>query len=99
MNEKIPYWGSVLFSAVALFLLLVNIMIADVNRMSQYAISERQNTIAGGQTLNQVNQALIQMMAEASLKDNDTQLHDLLTAQGITLKNEAPAPAKSTDKK
>jgi len=113
MNEKLPYWGSLFFSATAIILLVVNISLSNNNRTLQTDVTQRQTQINGGQALSQVNQSLVQAMAEASLKNNNTQLHELLTAQGITLKTDKPAattpassstatpaaPAKPTSKK
>jgi hypothetical protein len=98
MNEKIPYWGSVGLSAVAMVLLVVNVSLLTTNRSTQADVGNRQNTIASGQTMNQVNQALVQAMAQAAIKDNDTKMRDLLTAQGITLKTEPTAAAKPAEK-
>ncbi len=105
MKEKLPYWASVLLSAVAIVLLVVNISLANANRLKQADLSQRQTTITEGQSLAQFNQGLVQSLAETSLKNNDLQVRDLLTGQGITLKSEptsAPAPAsdsKPADKK
>jgi hypothetical protein len=99
MNEKLPYWGSVFFSAAALLLLVVNISLANVNRATQADVAQRQNTIATGQQLAQLNQGLVQAMAEAALKNNNTHMRDLLATQGITLKNEPAPAAKPTEKK
>ena len=107
MKEKLPYWASVILSAFALVLLVVNITVANANRAKQQELAQGQSKIASGQTLAQLNQGLVQAIAEASLKNNDLQLRDLLTMQGITLKAEqapkapesAPAPAAKSDKK
>ena len=99
MNEKLPYCGAVLFSSIALVLLVINVSLATVNRAAQMEINQRQATIATGQQLSQLNQGLVQMMAEAALKNNNTQMRDLLTSQGFTLKNEPASTAKSSDKK
>jgi predicted Zn-dependent protease len=93
MDEKLTYWGSVIFSALALVLIVVNISLSNANRALQADVSQRQATINGGQALSQLNQSLVQALAEASVKDNNTQLRDLLSTQGITLKN---AAAKSS---
>ena len=98
MNEKLPYWGSVGFSALALFLLVVNVSLLNSNRAAQIEVNQRQSVIATGQTLSQVNQGLVQAMAEAAVKNNDTQMRALLTAQGITLRNEAAPSVKPAEK-
>lgn len=98
MNEKLPYCGAVLFSSIALVLLVINVSLATVNRAAQMEINQRQATLAAGQQLSQLNQGLVQMMAEAAIKNNNTKLRDLLTAQGITLKSEPASVAKSPEK-
>ena len=99
MNEKLPYWGSVVFSAVALVILVINVSLATINHAAQIDINQRQNTVMSGQSLDQLNKALVQMMAQAAVKENDTKMRDLLSSQGITLKSEPASAAKPTDKK
>jgi len=96
MKEKIAYQAAVLFSVVAVVLLVVNISLANSNRAKQVELGERQTTIAQGQTLSQLNQALVKQIADTSIRNDDSQLHELLTSQGITLKGDAAA--KPADK-
>ena len=88
MNQKLPYGASVLFSVIAIVLLVVNVYITTVVRTKQADLAQRQTTIANGQALAQLNQNLVRAMAESSIKNSDTQMRDLLTAQGITIKSE-----------
>jgi hypothetical protein len=97
MKEKIAYQASLLFSIVAVVLLAVNISLANSNRSIQNDLSKRQADIASGQTLSQLNQGLVRAIAETSLKYDDSQLRNILTEQGITLKGDAAATAKPTD--
>ena len=96
MKEKIAYQAAVLFSVVAVVLLVVNISLANSNRAKQVELGERQTTIAQGQTLSQLNQALVKQIADTSIRNDDSQLHELLTSQGITLRGDAAA--KPADK-
>ena len=89
MKEKLAYQASVFFSVVAVVLLVVNISLANINRSKQNDVAQRQATINSGQTLAQLNQGLVRAIADQSIKNSDTQLRDLLTAQGISLKNES----------
>ena len=89
MNEKLAYQASVFFSVVAVVLLVVNISLANINRSKQNDVAQRQTTIASGQTLAQLNQGLVRAIADQSIKNNDSQLRDLLTSQGISLKNDS----------
>jgi hypothetical protein len=97
MDEKITYWAAVAFGALALVLLVLNISFINGNRALQDEINQRQAVLNRGQTLNQVNQGLVQALANVAVKDNDAQVRDLLAAQGITLKSKADAAASATD--
>jgi hypothetical protein len=97
MDEKLSYWASVIFSAIALVLVIVNISISNINRAAQTDVAQRQATISGGQTLSQLNQNLVQALAEAAFKNNNLQLRDLLATQGITVKSE-PAKGDASEK-
>ena len=98
MSEKLPYWGSVALSSLALVLLVADISLANANRALQIDVSQRQSAVANGQTLNQLNQGLVQALAEASIKNNNTQLRELLSSQGITLHAEQDKTDKGGDK-
>jgi len=98
MDTRLPYWGSVFFSVFALVLLVVNVSLANANHSAQAEIQQRQAVIAAGDKFSQLNQGIVQALAEAAVKNNDTQARELLTSQGITVKANEPAPAKS-DKK
>lgn len=97
MDEKLAYWGSLLLSAVALVLVVVNISLANGNRDLQRDLATRQATINAGQQLSQLNQGLAQALAEAAVKNNNLQARDLLATQGITLRNDAVAPAAKAE--
>ena len=82
---------------MAIALIVADLSLSTSNRALQADVSQRQATIAEGQSLSQLNQELVQTMAEAVVKNNNLELRDLLSAQGITLKSEsaaAPAPAQ-----
>jgi hypothetical protein len=100
MDTRLPYWGSIIFSTIALILLVINVSMANTNRNMQVDIQTRQSIINGGQTFNQLNQGLIQAIAEAATKGGDTQMRDLLSAQGIQVKTEnGPINTAPADKK
>ena len=97
MDEKIAYWAAVAFGALALVLLVLNVSFINGNRAMQDEVNQRQLVINRGQTLSQVNQNLVQALANVAVKDSDTQVRDLLAAQGITLKPNAGANAAAAD--
>lgn len=96
MDEKITYWASVVLGAGALLLLVTNISMINSNQKTQRDVSDRQQAIARGNNLSQVNQSLVQLLVTSSIRDSDTQIKDLLAAQGITIKPQG-APAAATD--
>ena len=89
MNVKLSYWVSVVFGALSLILVVVNISLASSNRSMQSDLSQRASALTAGNSFNQLNQGLVQALAEAAVKNNDQQARELLSSQGITLKSEA----------
>ncbi len=97
MTDKILYWMSVLFSGLALLLLVVNTTLVKSNRDLQVEMSNRQASINAASNLTPLNQNLAQALAEVSLKNDDTDIRDLLTSQGITIRK--PDVKADTDSK
>jgi len=93
MNEKFLYWSSVMLGLAALVFLVTDIALFSGNRSLQTKISDRQTEIGRGTGLSQVNQALVQLLADASVKNNDAEIRTLLADQGITVKPTAVAKA------
>jgi hypothetical protein len=97
-KECIPYWATVLFSAVALVMLVVNISFSSAIRAKQSDISQRQSAISSAQALVQLDQGLMRAIAEVSQKNNDSQLRAVLEAQGVSLGEKPALNAKPADK-
>lgn len=93
--QRLPFSASFLLSAVALVLLVVNVSLVVSNRSKQTEMGQRQATIVSMQPVVQLHQALVNMMAEASIKNGDPQITALLSAEGITLNRNADRPAAS----
>jgi len=86
MDDKVAYLASVALSALALLLLVTDISLVNSNRQLQIEVNQRQAIINNGVNLSQINQGLVQALADFSIKDNDKEIRDLLAAQGITVK-------------
>jgi CHASE1-domain containing sensor protein len=99
MDDKAAYWASVLLSALALLLLVSNVALVNSNRNLQAEISQRQTAINSGINLSQLNNSLVQALADASIKNDDKDIRDLLAAQGITIKPKGAATADKETKK
>ncbi len=85
MTDKILYWTSVVLSGLALLLFVMDIGLISGNRNLQTEIAQRQGVIENAARLTPLNQNLAQALAEASVKNNDTEIRDLLAAQGIKI--------------
>jgi hypothetical protein len=102
MSDKVLYNGCMIFSLLALLLLVTNVCLVNSNRGLETQLSQRQNAINGSGPQSQLNTALVQALAQASVNDDDKDARDLLAAQGITIKAKgatgaagaATAPAK-----
>jgi hypothetical protein len=97
MDEKVFYWGSVVLSLTTLVLLVAEISLFGGNRALEAKINERQITINRGVNLGQINQTLVQMLADATVKNNDADIKNLLAAQGITIKPTAASAKPGED--
>jgi hypothetical protein len=94
MTEKILYWTSVAGAFVALLLLIGNIILISGNRQMQEEVGRRQAIIGNAGNLSNLNQSLAQALAEVAVKGKDSQIRDLLAAQGITVREQ---PVKSDE--
>ncbi|MDE2030497.1 MAG: hypothetical protein KGI97_08050 [Alphaproteobacteria bacterium] len=99
MNEKVTYWGSMAFGAIALILVVVNISLATSNQKLQTELAARQEQINEGQRLSLFNQNLVRVMAEDAIKGNNAPIRDLLAAQGITIKEHKAEEPKAENSK
>ncbi|MFY9287684.1 MAG: hypothetical protein WAO98_04190 [Alphaproteobacteria bacterium] len=93
MDDKVAYWASVALSALALLLLVINVALVNGNGRLTAEVNQRQATINNAVGFSQINQALVQALADASVKENDKSIKDLLNSQGITVKPKADADA------
>jgi hypothetical protein len=85
----------ILWPALILVLVVVNILISLGNQSIQAEVSERQQDIAQTIQLETLNRQLVTVLASLALKTNDEQLKKILAESGVDLGN-APesAPAK-----
>lgn len=91
MDDKVAYWASVALAALSLLLLITNVALINSNRNLQIEVNQRAAMINNATKLSNVNQALVQALADASVAEGDKDLRDLLAGQGITIKKNAKA--------
>jgi hypothetical protein len=99
MSEKIVYGIAILSGTLSLALLIADVALIEGNRQLQNDVTQRQSDIGKGASITQLNQNLIQALADAAVGSNDTAIKDLLAAQGITVKPKGAAGAASGDNK
>ena len=91
MDDKVAYWVSMVLGAIALLSVGTSIVVTGCNRTLQTEVNQRQAKINTSVGLSQLNQSLVQALADVSAKDDDKDIRDLLAAQGITFKARANA--------
>ena len=85
----------ILWPALILVLVVVNILISLGNQSIQAEVSERQQEIAQTIQLEALNRQLVTVLASLALKTNDEQLKKILAESGIDLgSGPEGAPAK-----
>lgn len=93
MNTKLLRGISLLAAALALVLTVANIALINSNRAMQDNANKRQKEISDAAQLGQLNQALVQSLAELVVNNNDSGAKELLSSQGITINAKAAAKA------
>jgi hypothetical protein len=86
MDDKVAYWASVTLGALALLIVVTHIVFTSSNRTLQAEVNQNQLKINSAVNLSQLNKSLVQALADASVKQNDKDIRDLLASQGITVK-------------
>lgn len=76
----------VVLAAVPLLLTVIDFVLARGNQSLQAELARRQHMIAEGAQIAHANQVLVREIAVTAVKDKDTQLRDLLSRNGITIK-------------
>lgn len=89
-----PARGGVAAAALGGVVLIIGVMTvwqAGVNRGLQEELAGNQERLAKAQTVANLDNNLVQLLAKAAVENNDTAIRNLLSANGVTL-NQGPAP-------
>lgn len=84
MLNKNQFMFLTALAVLSLCLTLANMIIYGGNRSVQAEVSQRAQYIQQSLQLQNMYNALVRELAQLSVKNNDTQLRDLLASQGIT---------------
>jgi hypothetical protein len=91
MQIAVLFWGATVVSAVALVLLVVNMMVASGNRARQAELGQRAQIIADVAQRSR-NVPLIRDLVIAAQKEPNTKIRALLTKYGIVFAPILPTP-------
>ncbi|MFA6280500.1 MAG: hypothetical protein WC612_06895 [Bdellovibrionales bacterium] len=92
MTEKILYWVTMLSTGAAFLLFVSNACMINSNQVRQNDINQKQLAISTASKVLPLNQQLSNALYEASVKNNDAKIRELLTSQGFVI------PEKGADK-
>jgi hypothetical protein len=93
MLKRWEYWMLTLPALVAAVLVAVNMSLFTANRSAQAEISSRAQYIQQSAQLEPLYREIVKALADLSVRNNDGQLRELLTKQGITVSANPPAAA------
>ncbi|MBY0519169.1 MAG: hypothetical protein K2P79_01950 [Sphingomonas sp.] len=96
-NGNSPARGGVAAAALGGVVLCIGVLTvwqAGVNRGLQQELAGNQEKLAKAQTIANLDNNLVQLLAKAAVENNDTAIRNLLSANGVTL-NQGPAPQQS----
>jgi len=80
------YWSLSAVAVACVMLVIINISLAQGNRELREKVNQRQTFIAQSVQLDKINKQLVNAIAQASVRDNDSALERVLTDQGIQIR-------------
>ncbi len=93
--NTLQYRILMLLGTLALLLSVVNALLFSSNREAQNEVSARAQYIQQSLQIEPLYQSLVKSLADLAARNGDTQLSDLLAAQGISFSAAPPAtPAR-----
>ncbi len=81
---------------LALVLVVANGVLFMGNRANQRLLSQRQQFVQQTAALESLYRDIVKSLAELALKDNDRQILDMLSAQGVNITVNPPSAAGAT---
>jgi hypothetical protein len=102
MLKKNEFWILTVLAVAAVVLAIVNMVMFTQNRAAQAEVGSRAQYIQGAAQVEPLYREMVKALADLAVRNNDTQLRDMLTKQGITLTAAppaAPAPAPAPEAK
>ena len=91
MLKKNEFWIVTALALVGLLLSIANMILFSQNRAAQAEVTGRAQYIQQAAQLEPLYRELVKALGELAIRNNDTELRDMLAKQGITLPTSAPA--------
>jgi len=93
MLKNREFWILTALAALGLVLALTNMILFGQNRQAQAEISSRAQFIQQSAQLEPLYREIVKALADLSVRNQDSQLRDLLAKQGITVSANPPPAA------
>lgn len=93
MLKKNEFLILTVLAAIGLVLAIANMVMFSQNRASQAEVSGRAQYIQQAAQLEPLYREMVKALGELAVRNNDTQLRDMLAKQGITLSVNPTPPA------
>jgi hypothetical protein len=94
MNPNTPqrglWWTATGLAAISVILVIFNVIMVMGNQTRQAEVAQRQQFINQSVQLGRLNQNLVNLLAQAAVKNGDAEIQQMLTANGITVSANAP---------
>ena len=98
MLKKNEFRLLTVLAAVGVLLAIANMILFSQNRAAQAEVGQRAQFIQQTAQLEPLYREMVKALGELTVRNNDTQLRDLLAKQGITV-NMPPPPAPAPEPK
>ncbi len=102
MLKKNEFWILTSLAAIGLLLAVANMILFSQNRAAQAEVSGRAQYIQQAAQLEPLYREMVKALGELAVRNNDTELRDMLAQRGITLNAPmappAPPPASAPKK-
>ena len=93
MLKKNEFWILTALAAVGLLLALTNMIMFGQNRQAQAEISSRAQFVQQSAQLEPLYREIVKALADLSVRNQDGQLREVLSKQGITVSANPPPAA------
>jgi hypothetical protein len=93
MLKKNEFWTLTTLAAIGVLLAIANMILFAQNRAAQAEVTGRAQYIQQAAQLEPLHREMVKALGELAVRNNDTQLRDMLAKHGITVNMPAPPPA------